>query len=84
MICWNILQASVSGILNLIYKLLFAFNDIIEQLASLHVLHNQEELFWSLNDLIKLDDARVTDQLQDVDLSTHSLNICHIDNFLFL
>lgn len=44
------------------YELLFALNDIIKELASLHVFHDQEKLFGGLNDFVQLDNARVTDQ----------------------
>jgi len=38
-------------------NLLLAFNDIIEKLPSLHVLHYQEQLFRSLYYFVQLDDT---------------------------
>lgn len=32
----------------------FRFDDIVEQLSRIHVLHDQEKLLGSLDDLIKL------------------------------
>lgn len=32
--------------------LLFALDDIVEELSALHILHNQEELLWGLDDFI--------------------------------
>jgi len=35
------------------------FYDIVEQLALLHVFHDEEELLWCLDDLVKLYDIGV-------------------------
>jgi hypothetical protein len=32
--------------------LLFALNDIIEELSALHVLHDEKQLLWSLDDFV--------------------------------
>ena len=66
------------------HKLLFALNDIIKQLSTLHVLHDKKKLFGGLDYLVQLDYAWVADQFQDMDLSTDSLDIGYIDHFLFL
>ena len=84
MICWNILHASASGILFFWQELPFAFHDIIEQLAPFHVFHDQEQLFGSLDDFIKLYDTGMPDQFQDVDFSWYPLHISYINNFFFL
>lgn len=74
-ICWKMVQASSSGILSvaertwMVEYLLFALDDVVEELAVAHILHYQEQLLWCLDDLVQLDDVRVPDQLQDVDLS---------------
>ncbi len=44
-------------------ELLFAFDDIIKELPTLHVLHNQEQLLWCLDYLVQLDDVGMPDQL---------------------
>lgn len=59
------------------------FNDVIEKLAVLYVLHNQKQMAGGLYDFIQLDDGRMPNQFENVDLSGHSLNIGHI-NDLFL
>lgn len=66
------------------YVLLFALNDIIKKLASLHVFHDQEKLFGGLNDFVQLNNARVANQFQDMDFSADPLYICDINYFLFL
>ena len=38
-------------------SILFAFNDVVKELASLHVLHDEKKLFGSFNDFIQLNDA---------------------------
>jgi len=58
-------------------------HDVVEELTARGVLHDEVELLRSLYDLVQLDDVRMADQLQDVDLSRHSLNVRDIcDSFL--
>lgn len=64
--------------------LLFALNDIIEELSALHVFHDEKQLLWGFDDFVQLNDTRMTDELQDMNLSTDALHICHIDDFLLL
>ena len=63
---------------------LLAFDDVVEELSILHVLHDEEELFGGFDDLVELDDVGVSDQLEDVDLSGDPLNVSHIHDLLFL
>ena len=58
-------------------------NNIVKQLAVLDVLHDEEEMAAGFDDLVQLDDGRVADKLQDVDLPGNSLHIGHVDYFLF-
>lgn len=51
-------------------------NDVVEEFATTGVLHDQEELLGSLNDLVELDDIGVPDDFQNVDLSHHSSDVC--------
>jgi hypothetical protein len=53
-------------------------NDIVEELSSLHVLHDQKQVFGSFDDLIKLNDVGMADQFEDVYFSGHSLHVCYI------
>ena len=59
------------------------FNDVIEKFTVLYVLHNQKQMARGFYDFIQLNDGRMPDQFQNVDLSGDSLNISHI-NDLFL
>ena len=45
------------------HGLLLGFDNVVEELASLHVLHDEEELLGGLDDFVELDDAGVADQL---------------------
>ena len=89
MICWKMVQASSSGILNRVVNtwinqgLLFAFDDIVKKFSAFHILHDQKELFRGFDDLIQLDDVGMSDQLQDVYLSGNALNVSYVDYFFF-
>lgn len=39
---------------------------------------------WGLDDLIQLDDSRMPDQFEDMDLTGNPLNISYINNLIFL
>lgn len=56
----------------------FLFYDHLEELPLGHVLHHQEELLWSLNYLVQLNDVWVPDLLQNVDFSSDPLDIGHV------
>lgn len=56
---------------------------MIEKLTFFHVFHDQEEMFGSLNDLIKLYDIRVPDKFKDMYFSWNPLYISYINNFIF-
>lgn len=70
-------------------------NNVIEQLAAASVLHDQVELFGSLDYLkrtvllvekpyfIKLDYIGVPNQLENVDFSCDSLHVCDILDLVF-
>lgn len=45
------------------------FDDVIKELATGCILHYQEKLFASLNDLIQLHNIRVTHDFQDMNLA---------------
>lgn len=66
----------------LIHSLLL--DDVVKQFSSTKKLHDQEKIFWRLNDLIQLDDIGMTDKFQDVDLSCDSLNVSDVNDFVFL
>ena len=56
-------------------------DDVIEELALFHELHDQKELFRCFDDFVKLDYMGVPDQFQDMNLPTNPLNIGHLTYF---
>ena len=57
-------------------------DDVVKELASWYVFGDQVELTRSLDNFIQLDDVRVPSQLEDLDLSGHTLNVHVFDNFV--
>ena len=55
---------------------LLLLHDVVKEFASVDELHDQKQLLWRLDDLEELNDVGVPDQLQDVDLPSHSLYVC--------
>ena len=66
-----------------LFELLF-LDDVVEKLAAADKLHDEEELLWRLNDFKQLDDIRVSDKLENVNLPRHSLHICLACNLALL
>jgi hypothetical protein len=59
-------------------------HNVVEQLTARSVLHDQVQLSGSLDDFVELYYVCMSDQLQDVNLACHPLNISDLDNaFLF-
>ena len=54
---------------------LLLLDNVVEKLAATHKLHNEEQLLRRLDNLEELDDVRMPDKLQDVNLSCDSLDI---------
>jgi hypothetical protein len=61
-----------------------ASDDIIEELTTRSILHDEIQLPRSLDDLIQLHYMLVPNEFQDVNLPSHSLDICDIDDPLLL
>lgn len=59
-------------------------DDVVEELSTAGVLHDQVELLGRLDDLVQLDDVRVPDLLENVDLPGDSLDIRRICNTVLL
>ena len=53
-------------------------DNVVVELTSTRIFRDQIELLRRLYDLVKLHDVRVPDDLQDVDLSGHSLHVRHV------
>ena len=50
-------------------------NYIVEELTSTCILHNEVQLFWGLDNFIKLYDVWVANKLENVDFSGYSFYI---------
>jgi len=53
-------------------------DNMVEELPTAAVLHDEVELSGCLNDLEELDDMRMLQELKDVDLTSHTLHISNI------
>ena len=84
MICWKNLEAYCGVSLNISQRVLLLLHDVVEQLTVGTVLHHQEQVLFSLNDLVKLDDVGMPHHLEDVDLSGDSFDIRNIHYLAFL
>ena len=58
--------------------------NIIEEFATIAILHNHVELFFSLNNFIELNDIWMPNFLEDLDFPSNSFNIFLIMDFIFL
>ena len=60
------------------------FYYVVEELAVLHELHDEEQLLGGLDYLVELDEVRVADEFEDVDLAGDALDVGHLTDFLLL
>ena len=68
--------------LRLFYSLVL--DDVIEELSSISILHDQVKLLWRLNDLIQLNNIWVADHLENMNFTSNSLYIVHVLYLVFL
>lgn len=61
----------------------FLAYNIIKKLTTLHELHHQKEMFRCFYYFVQLNDVRVTNEFQDMNLPRDSLDICNINNSIF-
>mmetsp|Transcript_29514 Transcript_29514/g.44879 ORF Transcript_29514/g.44879 Transcript_29514/m.44879 type:complete len:236 (-) Transcript_29514:48-755(-) len=59
-------------------------DDVVEELASIAVLHYHVELFLGLDDLVELNDVGVPHLLQDLDFPGDALHVLLVVNFVLL
>lgn len=59
-------------------------DNVVEELSAICVLHNQVQLLWSLNDFIKLNYIRMSNQLQYMDLPRYPFDVGNVGDSLFL
>ena len=67
----------------LLFLQFLLLHDVVKQLSSTNILHNEKELLGRLDNLEQLDDVRVTDEFKDVNFSRNSLYICIFRYFPF-
>ena len=58
-------------------------DDVLEQLTTSCILHDQVKLFLSLDNLIQLYDHWMPHNLQNFDFSCYSINVVNIYDFIF-
>ena len=57
--------------------------DIVEEFTPARKLHNQVQLARCFNYLVQLDDVRMANQFQNVDLPSDSLHVCDVRDATF-
>ena len=58
-------------------------DNMVKKLASPSILHNKEKLFFRFNNLIQLDNDRVSKYLENMNLAADSFCIRSINNLVF-
>ena len=61
------------GCVDVVYAIVA--HDVVEELACVRMLHNQVQFALCFNYLIKLDDARVPNFLEDFDFASNSIDV---------
>ena len=62
----------------------FLLHNMVKELTTRSVLHDQEQLFGCFNNFVQLDDVGMSDYLEYLNFSHHSVDVCLvIDFFLF-
>jgi len=61
-----------------------SLHDLVEEFTPTSLLDEEEEFVVILNDLLELDDVRVTQELQDVDLTGHTFHVCYLADLALL
>lgn len=59
------------------------FHDIIKKFTTAHIFHDQVELLWCLNNFVELNNVRMPDHFEDMDLTRYSFDIVHVLDFIF-
>lgn len=58
-------------------------DDVVEELSSVRIFHDQIKLLMSLDDFIELNDARMSHEFENVNLAGHTLDISYIFDSIF-
>ena len=72
---WKIWFASSSVNLNLIHVLLLPFKNVVEQFTFLHVLGDEKQALFRLYDFVQLNERRMKNFGQNIDLSMDPFKI---------
>lgn len=59
-------------------------HNVVKQLSSACILHNQIELLWSLNYLIELNNVGMSNEFEDMNFSCDSLHVTYILDLVLL
>jgi len=78
--CDNLVQ-EIAGFC--LFNSMISYN-IIEEFTTLGIFHDQIQLLWCLNYLIKLNDIGMPDHLKYMNFTSHSFNIIDILYLIFL
>ena len=62
----------------------FLFYYVVEKLALTQKLHHQKKIFWGLDNFVKLNDVRMADKFENVDLTGYTLNVSYVNYLVFL
>ena len=62
----------------------FSLDDVIKELTSFSVLHDEMDVGFGLDDFIELDDVGVAEDFEDADLTGDAFDVGLFDDFLFL
>ena len=58
--------------------------DVVEELATLGILHDQVQLFGRFNDFIELNNVWMSDHFKDVDFTRYSFDVVNVKDFILL
>ena len=59
-------------------------HDVVKELATAGIFHNQEDACLCLNDLVQFNYVTMANTLKNLDLANHAFNVCLVSNTLFL
>lgn len=62
----------------------FFLDDVVEQLSTFCVFHNEMNVCFSLNDFVQLDNVGMSKYLQNANFAGDAFDVRLLDDFLFL
>lgn len=76
--CFHLSESTIATLV------LLPLDYVVEQFATVDVLHHQEQVLSRFDDFVQLHDVRVPNQLQNVNFSADSFDVSDIYNAAFL